>query len=809
MPLTDSNGTKTSSELPMMSVLPVQVAGSSVAALGIIAMAGWLLDLPIIAAFGSDTVPMAPSTALLFVTHGLLLLIRAGATPRGPVMRSSRIVEVAAALVAIILLALSSLGIRSNVEHLGFDISGNIRGVPIGHISPVTALCFLLASLSELASPHGSIPDNLRRRSALGAALLLLGTALVFMLAYLFGNPLLYDSGFIPPALGTAAAFAMLAAGLLSVIGSTEHSTRGPGRGDSATIWFLLVFVLLSSGMMTTGHFYHKHHETRHRTEIEHQLSAVADLRAGELNQWHRERLGSGTVFLDNENFSDLVQKCLESPDDQHALDHLRIWLRQVRRGYPYDRVFLLDASGVEVAADPAIAETMSAHIRAAVPGVLQSPKATFLDFYREGPDQPIHLAVMVPIRAARKSVDPIGVLVLRIDPFQSLYPILRRWPTASPTAETLIVRREGDEVLFLNEPRFSDAPAMSLRIPVADVQLPAARAVLGFEGIVEGVDYRGESVIAAVRHVPDTPWYLVARMDTDEVYAQLTERLWQMALIVAILLFGAAALLGLAWRQQSLRYYRERFEAAEALRVSEAKLRQRNDELTSFAYTVSHDLKSPLVTIQTFAGYLARDIPKGNVEAIGTDLGFIHTAADKMSRLLDDLLELSRLGRNMNQPVIVPLREVVDEALALVAGRIAERNVRVDFTAEPILLHGDRDRLIEVFQNLVDNAVKFMSDRPDPLVEIGSDTSDGRIVLFVRDNGAGIDPRHIHRLFGLFEKLDPSSEGTGMGLALVRRIIELHGGRISAESDGPGLGSCFRFTIAGTTLDQGMEVSP
>ena len=150
----------------------------------------------------------------------------------------------------------------------------------------------------------------------------------------------------------------------------------------------------------------------------------------------------------------------------------------------------------------------------------------------------------------------------------------------------------------------------------------------------------------------------------------------------------------------------------------------------------------------------------------------------------------------NKNCRKKTPLKEIIQEALDLVAGRIAQRRVQVRVTKEPILLYGDRRRLVEVFQNLVDNAVKFMGDQPDPWVEIGSEPVDDELVLFVRDNGMGIDPRHQSILFGLFEKLDPHQEGTGLGLALVRRIVEAHGGRIWVESEGPGKGACFRFTL-------------
>jgi PAS domain S-box-containing protein len=230
-----------------------------------------------------------------------------------------------------------------------------------------------------------------------------------------------------------------------------------------------------------------------------------------------------------------------------------------------------------------------------------------------------------------------------------------------------------------------------------------------------------------------------------------------------------------------------------------EAELLAKNDELIRFTYTVSHDLKSPLVTIRTFLGYLEQDARLPDPAAIEKDLGYMRNAADKMSQLLDELLELSRIGRRINPSVEVTLQEVVQEGLDLVAGRISGRGVEVKVTQEPVRLWGDRVRLVEIFQNLIDNAVKFMGDERNPRIEIGAEREGDETVLFVRDNGMGIDLRHQPKLFNLFEKLDAESEGSGIGLALVRRIVEVHGGKIWVESPGPGQGTTFRFTLAKT----------
>ena len=226
------------------------------------------------------------------------------------------------------------------------------------------------------------------------------------------------------------------------------------------------------------------------------------------------------------------------------------------------------------------------------------------------------------------------------------------------------------------------------------------------------------------------------------------------------------------------------------------AELEGKNAELERFTYTVSHDLKSPMVTIKGFLGMLRVDARAGSPERMEKDIQYIETATDKMQRLLGELLELSRIGRLMNPPEAVSLTNVAEEAVEMVAGQIAARGVNVEVAPEMPVVHGDRVRLVEVFQNLIDNAVKFIGDQQRPRVEIGATKENGEILCYVRDNGIGIDSRYHEKVFGLFERLDAKSEGTGIGLVLVKRIVEVHGGRIWVESQGEGQGSTFWFTL-------------
>ena len=166
------------------------------------------------------------------------------------------------------------------------------------------------------------------------------------------------------------------------------------------------------------------------------------------------------------------------------------------------------------------------------------------------------------------------------------------------------------------------------------------------------------------------------------------------------------------------------------------------------------------------------------------------------MRRLMDELLELSRVGRLANPSAEVSLTELAHDAVELAQGQLMARQVRVKIEADLPVVYVDRVRMTEVLQNLIVNAVKFMGNQQRPLIEIGWNTRDTQNIFFVRDNGMGIAPEYHQKVFGLFDKLNPASDGTGIGLALVKRIVEVHGGKIWVESE-MGKGATFFFTLA------------
>jgi len=228
-------------------------------------------------------------------------------------------------------------------------------------------------------------------------------------------------------------------------------------------------------------------------------------------------------------------------------------------------------------------------------------------------------------------------------------------------------------------------------------------------------------------------------------------------------------------------------------------ELESKNAELERFSYTVSHDLKSPLVTIRGFMGYLREDAKKGDLTRFDKDLARVIKATETMQNLLNDLLELSRIGRVINPLEDVAFGEIVQEALNLIVNPLHPGRVKIEIQENLPLIHCDRTRIIEVIQNLVANSIKFAGNQPEPLIQIGTldvDTQPGYSTFYIKDNGMGIEPQFHERVFGLFNRLNPEQDGTGIGLTLVKRIVEVHGGLIWLESEGENKGAAFYFTL-------------
>lgn len=223
-------------------------------------------------------------------------------------------------------------------------------------------------------------------------------------------------------------------------------------------------------------------------------------------------------------------------------------------------------------------------------------------------------------------------------------------------------------------------------------------------------------------------------------------------------------------------------------------ELEQQKSDIEQFAYTISHDLKSPLITIEGFSEVLSENLKKNNVDDAQNDLQRIIRAAEKMQRLLAELLDYSRLTRPTEQPRLVNLSEVIEDALERVAGQVLKSGATITAQQNLPAVNGYPGRLAQLYQNLIDNAIKFNPD--NIIIELGWEPA--QKYFFIDDNGPGIPLQFQQKVFGLFDQLDPQQRGSGIGLATAKRVVETHGGKIWVESPSRLGGTRFCFSLPG-----------
>jgi signal transduction histidine kinase len=199
---------------------------------------------------------------------------------------------------------------------------------------------------------------------------------------------------------------------------------------------------------------------------------------------------------------------------------------------------------------------------------------------------------------------------------------------------------------------------------------------------------------------------------------------------------------------------------------------------------------------MRAFLALLEEDLKSGNDGEVRRDIARIDESAEKLENLINALLSLSRSGRIVDVPVLIPMTDIAREAAGILDTPLSNCGVTVIIHEGMLPVNGDRQRLRQVMINLIDNAIKFMGDQKEPRVEIGMREDGGVAHFFVRDNGTGIKHENLQKVFGLFERFCPDVPGTGIGLATVKRIIEAHGGRIWIESECDGLGTTVWFTL-------------
>ena len=336
--------------------------------------------------------------------------------------------------------------------------------------------------------------------------------------------------------------------------------------------WGLLCFLLITLFVALGGYGYYSHHSRISMDEKQTEMSAIAELKAREISQWRKERTADATSIYANAMIGHRVNDFLTGVESSKALEEMRGWMTAVQAsGAGYSNVSLCKPDGATILSIPGSGLSDSSD-RLGISEAVGTQQVVFNDFHGKSPDD-THLDLIIPIRHFEGGGSRcIAVLTFEVDPRIFLFPFIQSWPTPSPTAETLLVERDGHDVVFLNELRHRKHASLSLRLPMDRRESPAVRAVRGQEGVASGIDYRGVRVLAAVRSIPDSPWSIVAKVDALEVSAPVGRRAWWVTLFGLALTIAA----GLVIRIWSLRrreeYLRKEYEVQLKLGVERAK---------------------------------------------------------------------------------------------------------------------------------------------------------------------------------------------------------------------------------------------
>ncbi|MBW3581826.1 MAG: HAMP domain-containing protein [Euryarchaeota archaeon] len=407
-------------------------------------------------------------------------------------------------------------------------------------------------------------------------------------------------------------------------------------------------------------------------------------------------------------------------------------------------------------------------------------------------------------------------------------------FPDRGVSGEVLFMLRDTSDVPHALAPSRLD-PSIGFASPVHHDDGPVALAFAGATGILDGVeDSRGVPVVAAVRTLDDDV-VLVVKMDRDEAFRPVTDL--EVQAVAGVFTFiavlgGTAVWVSFTVSRPLVRLTRRAARVAdgrhdlrifpagdeelrtmaasmnrlaarldeaertlvERVRSATAELRRSNQELEQFAYIASHDLKEPIRMVRSYLDLIERRFPDRVEDDLKVFLGYAKDGAERMQRLVDDLLVFSRVGRRRRPHRPVELDEVMEVVVRDLSVLIQESRAEVSWRALPVV-KGDRSQLVQLLENLVSNAIKFHGEEAPRVVVEAVDLVDAWRVM-VHDNGIGIEPEYQDRIFEIFQRLDPGNvPGTGIGLAVCQKIVERHEGRIGVESV-PGEGSTFWFTL-------------
>jgi len=532
------------------------------------------------------------------------------------------------------------------------------------------------------------------------------------------------------------------------------------------------------------------------REEHLEQLEAIATLKQSQIDSWRSERLQDAWTFFENTIVSRAVVDFILRPGDPARRAALTPLLEAMVRRDEYHCSTIVAADGSLLLSFPESAAALTPRAMRVIKGLVIGRTPAFSDPFLDS-DGRVWIILVSPVLDPSTSI-PMGAVMIDMDPAVSLYPMVAEWPVPSPTAEALIVREQDGRVLFLSELRHMKNTVL-MNIAAEDDSLIAYKAIKGLQGPTEGRDYRGVPVFATIRRIGGLPWYLIVKIDKEEVAAETRSgsRLGLVAMTTIMLLLSAWVIV--RWSRQSARSTAER----ERLRTRLLKAREL-ESVALLAAGVAHDFNNILAGISGYAEVLKLKLTEGSLREQAQR---ILEAAKRGGYVVHGLLAFSDQRRAASEPINLN-RLLLGEREELQRSLGPSVALHLELSHAELRIRGDAEQLCEVLRHLAENSKDAMpnggsftiqTDARKPAAELVD--ADGKAArgpfacLAVSDTGTGMDEETQKRLFEPFFTTKQFGTSAGIGLAAIYGIVRQHNGFIDVRS-APGEGATFTILL-------------
>ena len=604
----------------------------------------------------------------------------------------------------------------------------------------------------------------------------------------------------------------------------------------SDTAWYIITAASFVVLVTFAGYAFIQQQKQFLLTEKQKEIATIADLKTLQLVKWRKERIAEAASIRANAMMTHRIQSYLSGSEKAEVKRELRHWMANLVDLGEYSKALLYTPNGGIISSDSEPQRPPPAHYSAMITETAVEQELFFSDFHTDDSSAPYDIELAIPILYSNGSRSRcIAVLLLEIDPSKRLYPLIQSWPTTSSTAETLLVRREGDSVLFLNTPRYRNIIDGPIVLPLSKSDMPAVRAVLGQEGGFRGVDYRNVEVLSENRIIPGTQWGLVTKIDVSEALSPLKRSILiviSAGIVVIITMILGLFLWGQRRKSESLRKLFEIQKKAESRLIDlHAKLEQQIVERTSdlteintllrsemderkqlehqllsakrleaigqIAGGVAHEVRNPLNAILTITEALFRENEIASNPEFEPFIQHIRTQVNRLALLMNDLLDLGRNIPEINlQPL--PLYQICCETVDLWKSTGMSKNKHAVLTADcdtvSTRVLADSLKLQQVLFNLLENAGHHTPDNSSIDIRLTHNLPDAGTTVQVIDRGTGIPEDKLTYVFDPF--YTGRKGGTGLGLALVRHFIENMGGTVRIWNNDPPPGCTVEIRI-------------